>query len=338
MCRFLDLHAGFVNLTDALQIPGRVISTLWLVLAAFPGIAAERTLTLAAWNIEHLAADDGKGCRPRDSAEYTAIRTYLDKAGADVIAFQEVENLRAANRIFPPSEYDIHVSGRPARQFPECYDTANARLMQRTGIAVRKDITRRLGLRAARQPDVSELQGGHDSGRWGVHLILEHAVPDRAGSIPPHPPLHLLSLHLKSRCTYQALTGTKTRPDCAILHEQVTALSGWINSRNLLQQDFIIAGDFNRQLDQLSDEVWVRLESGGRSGTHIDLEKVLHGKAHPQPYNPKYPYAIDHIIYNQALDALVVEEKTYFDPAAEKYSDHLPLFATFDLSGYRKGR
>ena len=327
-----------MNLTDALQIPARVISALWLILAAFPGIAADRTLTLVAWNIEHLAAEDGKGCRPRDSAEYAAIRAYLDKAGADVVAFQEVENLRASNRIFPAAKYDIHVSERPARQFPECYDIANPRLMQRTGIAVRKDITPRLGLRAARQPDVSELQGGHDAGRWGVYLILEQTVPGRAGSIPPHPPLHLLSLHLKSRCTYQALTGTKTRPDCAILHGQVNALSGWINSRNLLQQDFIIAGDFNRQLDLLSDEVWARLESGGRSGTYVDLEKVLHGKAHPQPYNPKYPYAIDHIIYNQALDALVVEEKSHFDTGAEKYSDHLPLFATFDLSGRGKGR
>ena len=291
-----------------------------------PVFAADRDLTLVA---EYRTPRCWTNRLRRGPSEYTAIRTYLDKAGADVIAFQEVENLRAASRIFPASEYVVHVSERPARQFPECYDISNPRLMQRTGIAVRRDISARLGLRAVRQADVSELQGGHDAGRWGVYLILEHAVPDRAGSIPPHPPLHLLSLHLKSRCTYQALTGRKTRPDCAILHGQVNALSGWINSRNRLKQDFIIAGDFNRQLDQLSDEVWLRLESGGMPGTHADLEKVLHGTAHPQPYNPKFPYAIDHIIYNQALDALVVEEKTYFDTGAEKYSITCP-FATFD--------
>ena len=310
----------------------RLISALWLVLAAFPGIAADRTLTLVAWNIEHLAADDGKGCRPRDSAEYEAIRKYLNGSGADVIAFQEVENLRAASRIFPATEYDIHISERPTRQFPECYDVSSNRLMQRAGIAVRRDITRRLGLRAVRQPDVSELQGSHDSGRWGVYLILEQVTAGRAGSMPPRPPLHLLSLHLKSRCTYQALTGMETRPDCAILYGQVNALSDWINSRTLLDQDFIIAGDFNRQLDQLSDEVWVRLEAGGMTGARVDLEKVLHGMAHPQPYNPKYPYAIDHIVYNQALDALVVEAETFFDTKAGDYSDHLPLFAVLDLS------
>ena len=109
-------------------------------------------------------------------------------------------------------------------------------------------------------------------------------------------------------------------------------MSDWVNTRTLLNQDFIIAGDFNRQLDQLSDEVWVRLESGGMLGEHVDLEKVRHGIAHPQPYNPKYPYAIDHIIYNQALDALVVEAETFFDMKAGDYSDHLPLFTVFDLS------
>ena len=312
---------------------GRLVLALLLIAAPAALLAADRTLTLAAWNIEHLAADDGKGCRPRDAAGYEAIRRYLDRADADVIAFQEVENLRAAERVFPASMYDVHISQRPARKFPECYDIANDRLMQRTGFAVRKDMTGRLGLQAVRQPDVRELQGVHDSGRWGVYLVLEQVGASHAGSMPARPSLHLLSIHLKSRCTYQAITGKKTKPDCVILHGQVDALSAWINARTRLQQDFIIAGDFNRQLDQLSDAVWVRLESGGKSGPYADLEKALHGVEHPQPYNRKYPYAIDHIIYNQAMDSLLLEAEAFFDVGAGSYSDHLPLFATFDLSG-----
>ena len=312
---------------------GRLVLALLLIAAPAALLAADRTLTLAAWNIEHLAADDGKGCRPRDAAGYEAIRRYLDRADADVIAFQEVENLRAAERVFPASMYDVHISQRPARKFPECYDIANDRLMQRTGFAVRKDMTGRLGLQAVRQPDVRELQGVHDSGRWGVYLVLEQVGASHAGSMPAWPSLHLLSIHLKSRCTYQAITGKKTKPDCVILHGQVDALSAWINARTRLQQDFIIAGDFNRQLDQLSDAVWIRLESGGKSGPYADLEKALHGVEHPQPYNRKYPYAIDHIIYNQAMDSLLLEAEAFFDVGAGSYSDHLPLFATFDLSG-----
>ena len=315
------------------MMAGRLVSALLLIAVPVAVLAADRTLTLAAWNIEHLAADDGRGCRPRDAAEYEAIRKYLDQADTDVIAFQEVESLRAAKRVFPASMYDVHISQRPARKFPECYDIANNRLMQRTGFAVRKDITRRLGLQAVRQPDVRELQGSHDSGRWGVHLILEQVGASRTGSMPAGHPLHLLSIHLKSRCTYQAISGKQPKPDCAILHGQVEALSAWINARARLQQDFIIAGDFNRQLDQLSDEVWVRMESGGKNGPYVDLEKALHGVGHPQPYNRKYPYAIDHIIYNQAVDSLLLEAEAFFDTGAGEYSDHLPLFATFDLSG-----
>ena len=312
---------------------GVVITALSLILAAVPGFAAARTLTLAAWNIEHLAAEDGQGCRARDAAEYEAIRKYLQRAGADVIAFQEVENLSAARRVFPAADYDVHISARPTREFPECYDHPRNRLMQRTGFAVRKDIGARLGLKVVRQPDVKELQGGHDTARWGVYLTLERAGAGRGVATPAMPPLHLLSIHLKSRCTYQSLTGKKAGSHCRILHEQVGALSDWINARARRQQDFIIAGDFNRQLDQLSDEVWLRLESGGGRGDYVDLEKALHGIKHPQPYRRKYPFAIDHVIYNQALDNLAVEAGTFFDIEAGKYSDHLPLFATFDLSG-----
>ena len=311
---------------------GRLITALLLVVAHIPVLAADRTLTLAAWNIEHLAADDGKGCRPRAAAEYEAIKRYLKRAGADIIAFQEVENLRAARKVFPASDYDVHISERPTRKFPECYGMSENRLMQRTGFAVRKDLTARLGIKAVRQPDVKDLQGAHDAGRWGVYLILERVGPGSAGSMLMLPALHLLSIHLKSRCTYQAVTGKKTRRDCALLYGQVNALADWVNARSRLKQDFIIAGDFNRQLDQLSDEVWLRLESGGKSGRYVDLEKVLHGIEHPRPYNPKYPYAIDHVIYNQSVDGLVLETEAFFDTRAAKYSDHLPLFATLDWS------
>ena len=307
---------------------GKMIIALLLVSVSVPGVAAGRDLNLAAWNIEHLAAENDRGCRPRETADYTAIRRYLKQSGADVVAFQEVENLRAARRVFPASLYDIHISERPTREFPECYDIARNRLMQRAGFAVRNDLADHLGLKAVRQPDVRELQGSRESGRWGVYLVLE-PVDAEGGDLQP---LHLLSVHLKSGCTYQPVRGKEAGSRCRLLHGQVETLSGWINARARLGQDFIIAGDFNRQLDQLSDEVWLRLESGGRSGRYVDMEKALHGIKHPRPYNPKYPFAIDHIVYNRALDGLVVEEETFFDVRADRYSDHLPLFTVFDLA------
>ena len=331
---------------------------LALVITPFPVAAADRTFTLASWNIEHLAAADGQGCRGRDGAEYQAIRRYLEQIRADVIAFQEVENQQAAARIFPAADYDVYISARPTRTFSQCYDGPNHRLMQRTGFAVRKDLGNRLGLRAVRQPDVKALQGAYASGRWGVYLVLEpsgreRVRPTSAGSMSTdstsagststratttparhiRTPLHLLSIHLKSRCTYQSVNGRKANNSCRLLWQQVEVLADWIGARADAGQDFIIAGDFNRQLDQLSDEVWLRLEAGV-GNAYVDLEKALHGMKHPQPYIRKYPFAIDHIIYNQALDALAIEEQTCFDVRAAPYSDHLPLISVFEMMAY----
>ncbi len=313
---------------------------LALVITPFPVAGADRAFTLASWNIEHLAAADGQGCRERDGTEYQAIRRYLEQIRADVIAFQEVENQRAAARIFPAADYDVYISTRPTRTFSQCYDGPNRRLMQRTGFAVRKDIGNRLGLRAVRQADVKALQGAHDSGRWGVYLVLEPTAGERvrptstastAGPAQPvRAPLHLLSIHLKSSCTYQSWHRRKANNNCRLLWQQVEVLADWIGARADAGQDFIIAGDFNRQLDQLSDEVWLHLESG-TDNAYVDLEKVLHGMKHPKPYNRKYPFAIDHVIYNQTLDALAIEQQTYFDLRAAPYSDHLPLISVFEM-------
>ena len=315
------------------QIPGWLVSALLLIWMPVPGIADDWILTLATWNIEHLAAADDKGCRPRDSSQYEDLRRDLDRTGADVVAFQEVENLSAAKRIFPVADYDIHISERPSRKFAVCSHSANNRLMQRTGFAVRKDMSERLGIRVVRQPDVRELEGDYGSGRRGVYLVLEHV--DGENKVATGAPLHLLSIHLKSGCRYQAVEGKNSGP-CGILNKQIDVLSAWINARDRSGQNFIIAGDFNRQLDWLSDAVWLRLEAGGKTGTYVDLEKALHGVKHPKPFNRKYPYAIDHVIYNQALDGLIVEAKTSFDAKAGKYSDHLPLFAVFDLSRFEE--
>lgn len=309
--------------TSERRASGRLCVVLLLAITQFPALATAGVFTLASWNIEHLAAGDGQGCRARDAAGYQAIRRYLERINADVIAFQEVENLQAAQRVFPGQDYDIHISTRPTQKFSQCYDSPNHRLMQRTGFAVRKNIGARLGLKVARQADVEQLQGSYNSGRWGVHLVLEQAGGRS---------LHLLSIHLKSRCTYQATSGSKANDNCRLLREQVEVLADWISARNTLRQNFIIAGDFNRQLDQLSDEVWQRLEFGSNSGAYVDLEKALHGVKHPKPYNRKYPFAIDHVIYNQALDALASEEKTYFDIKAAAHSDHLPLISTCNYS------
>lgn len=64
-----------------------------------PPTSTAGTITLAAWNMEHLAEANGSGCRPRTDADYAAMRAYVADLNADVIAFQEVESKAAAERV-----------------------------------------------------------------------------------------------------------------------------------------------------------------------------------------------------------------------------------------------
>ena len=80
-----------------------LLATLSLLMVSCEGLpgrdaapAPAATLTLASWNMEHLAEANGSGCRPRTDADYAAMRAYVDALAADVIAFQEVESKAAA--------------------------------------------------------------------------------------------------------------------------------------------------------------------------------------------------------------------------------------------------
>ena len=70
-----------------------------------PAVAdvASRPLKLASWNLEFLAEKNGSGCSPRTDQDYQAMRQIADTLDADVIAFQEAENVAAATRVFDPA-------------------------------------------------------------------------------------------------------------------------------------------------------------------------------------------------------------------------------------------
>ena len=73
------------------------------------------SLKIASWNMEHLAERDGEGCSPRTEADYARLRDHAAALNADVIAFQEVQNKAAAERVFDPALYDVVMSSRPTR-------------------------------------------------------------------------------------------------------------------------------------------------------------------------------------------------------------------------------
>jgi len=60
-------------------------------------------LHIVSWNLEHLAETNASGCRPRDDADYDALKAHAAMLDADIVAFQEVESIAAAQRVFDPA-------------------------------------------------------------------------------------------------------------------------------------------------------------------------------------------------------------------------------------------
>ena len=298
-------------------------------------------LVLASWNIEHLAAGNGAGCRPRTGADFAELRRVADALDADVIALQEVEDERAVARVFDPGRYDILLSGRPERGLGDCRgEPGQARTAQRTGFAIDRARLAALGLTWRALPPLREI--GVEGRRWGTRILLEPV----AGGAPGRG-LELVSLHLKSGCAWGRLDARDLRrAQCRILRRQRGILEQWIDQAAAADTAFVLMGDFNRQLDQPNDDFWRAIDDGevcqwvpdralgrrcrsgsARPDSDADLTLANAGVPFPYPYNPEYPYAIDHFVFSGAVARSVVP-RSYraadydSEPAP---SDHHPI-------------
>lgn len=271
-----------------------------------------RPFKIATWNLEHLAEANGLGCRPRNDADYAGLRDYATRLGADVVAFEEVENLAAAQRVFAPDRYDIVMSTRPdsGRNGFCGHDSTDGPHIrtQNTGFAIRK------GIRYVRHPDLSQLGLGNPDLRWGVDVTL-------TGSRP----LRLLALHLKSGCS----AGSEREP-CPVLFDQVPVLRQWIAARHDEGTDFVMLGDWNRRLALPDDLFWKQLTDG------LPPDAMLVDAANGRGATcvARYPDFIDHIVMSPAAAARRVkdsfEEFTYGVPEDQHPSDHCPVAVTLE--------
>lgn len=265
-------------------------------------------LKLASWNMEHLAAADGSGCRPRSETDYAAMRAYVASLDADVIAFQEVESKAAAERVFDTANYTVVIEDRVGSdRGGVCRgldgQTINA---QRTGFAVRK------GLPFERLGDFTELQLGDADLRSGVDLV----VRPRGGE-----PVRLLSVHLKSGCS----SGDQNEA-CAVFFRQVPVMERWIDARAGEGIRFAVLGDFNRRLAMPDDRVWADWDDA--SPANADLAMASGDES--ARCNPRYRDFIDFIVLDRraADDLIAFEEKTYDSDAL---SDHCAITASLTV-------
>lgn len=274
------------------------------------GPYAPSTITIATWNVEHLAEFNGRGCRPRSDQDYQELRDHARRLGADVIALQEVENEKAAVRIFPADQWVVVMSKRPETARSGTCREAPAQAIQRqaVGFAIRR------GIPFTRNADVSDLGLGDPDLRWGVDVTLDLPTPIR-----------LLGIHLKSGCNAGRDPSDK---DCEILFRQAPILEGWIDARARGGEHFALLGDWNRRTG-IKDDAFLAMVSDDDppAGRVVMTNAGLRATC-----IARYADYIDHISIGVAAQTRIVpgsfREYRYGNDENRFPSDHCPQTIT----------
>lgn len=288
-----------------------------------------KELTIATWNLEHLAEKNGEGCRPRQNADYQLLQSYADRLldekngyKVDIIALQEVQNEAAVKRVFPPSKWNIVLSSRPSSTQPrKCRENPNNTLTtQLVGFAIRKDIV------FEKKKDLEALDLGNLGLRRGVYIVVKDSPQ----------PLHLLAVHLKSGCFSDSLSAPPSNNStCQELASQLPILETWIDQRVEKGERFAIAGDFNRRVNLPGDEFWREIDDS-EPDIGADLEAVTEGRL---SNCNRYKDYIDHIVLEKGVERAVSERSffqlVYKEAEPEHPSDHCPIGVTIDLTALK---
>ena len=217
------------------------------LLLASPADSAE--LKLATWNLDWLTLRPAgdlalpADVHPKQADDLARLRAYAAILAADVVALQEVDGPAAAETVFPPERYALHM-------------TAD-HVVQRVGFAVRR------GLSFAVNPDLTALELPGSRLRSGADITLDW----------PGGRLRLLAVHLKQGCRQDRLSDP-ARAACPVLSTQLAALRGWVAQRQAEGVAYAMLGDFNRWMDA-GDGFYAALQGVGT------LRRATEGRSSP---------------------------------------------------------
>lgn len=274
-----------------------VLSPLMILILAsiiaFSFPIGSHALTVATWNVEHLAASNGSGCKSRSSADYLALKRLGESLNADIIALQEVENVDALERIFD-DRYELVTSTRPVKNPYKCQRSkvSPRSTHQATAYAIKKGIAF----------EISEITTLSPFGYNRYALVAK--LPDYD--------LQLINVHLKSGCFDNAENSNSS--NCRKKLRQVDSLLAWIEDNGINQQ--IILGDFNRRLTRAGDTIAAKFNT-----YTISTQELAN-------CNPKHQYPIDHIL-SKGIDTTNPRFVSYDDE--EFLSDHCPVLLDIDI-------
>jgi len=272
------------------------------IILCFASVTADaRDIKISTWNLNWLTLrPQGAQALPADvhvrvAEDFARLHAYAEKLDSDVIAFQEVDGIAAAARVFDPARYDIY--------------TIEETVVQRVGFAVRH------GLTLVRNPDYTALD---------VEPSAQYRLRDGMDAtliLPRGNTLRMLVVHLKTGCQYERLARSR-RPQCALLAQQVAPLAAWVAARQNEGVPFLLLGDFNRVFD-VKEELSTALVHAA------PLLRVTEGASDPCWDGSAF---IDHIFAGGAARDWVVPDSLrvqVFHEAGEAWkdrlSDHCPV-------------
>ena len=275
-------------------------------------------IRIATWNLNLLHWRTGgalwRGAAARSDEDYRTLARYARVLDADVIALQEVNGPRAAARVFPPRDYELHFSGRHDSRYDDIYN----------GFAVRKGRFDRVAKRDHRALGLGSGSASRYQLRWGVELTVS-----KDGRR-----LRLFNVHLKSRCFSKSLRSPRSRP-CRTLARQIEPLEAWIDARWRDGVPFVVLGDFNREFDWhgARDHLWAAIADGDPPG--LELHRLSAGRNQPcwRGTARHHRYPIDFFVFGarawKRVDPgsfrQVVWTDADADPRRGLPSDHCPI-------------
>ena len=168
-------------------------------------------VTLATWNVEHLAYPAELGCKPRNSETLATMQAYAKSLNADIIALQEVASADALAQIFPPQQWQLILSERPDSKSYECRENGLTSSQQKVAFAVKNS------LRIKDTQQLKTLALDNPGLRYGLEITVESPFGDMA----------ILNVHMKSSC----FTDDYMMQDssaCQTYAQQAPVLDKWI--------------------------------------------------------------------------------------------------------------
>ena len=273
-------------------------------------------IRIATWNLNRLHWRTGgalwRGAAARSLEDYRILARYARALDADVVAFQEVNGPRAAARVFPPRDYDLHFSGRYDTRYDDIYN----------GFAVRKGVFDRVVKRDHEALGLGS--GSRYQLRWGVDLMVSRDGRE----------IRLLNVHLKSKCFNKSLRSPRSRA-CRTLARQVEPLEAWIDARWREGVPFVVLGDFNREVDRHGerDHLWAAIADGDPPGLALHWLSAGRDPACWRGTSRHHRFPIDFFVFGarawKRVDAGSFRQVVWTDADADARrglpSDHCPI-------------